>query len=449
MRKGWPAFLLLAAVALAPIPLGGQWARAFGDKEDEAASCVEPTPDGGFVVVGNNNVKGIWVAKLSSTGKSLWQKTTAGEWDEMMGGAFVQATRDNGFILAGEAWWGMPRMGLLAWKLDANGRTRWQKYLIDPDTRFYTYQVGAAVQQTSDGGYVFAGTQQCWTEQMESISGRDLLVFKTDSLGVLKWRVRAGGLKNEEGRSIQQTPEGGFIVAGTTDSMGAGGDDIYVMKLMPDGGSDWDFAYGGKDEEQAGEIRRTADGGYIVVGSTKSFGAGDYDLWLLKLGGKGKIIWQRTYGGSKADYGHSVRPTADGGLIVAGATSSFGAGGFDGWVLKLDARGTVQWEKTYGGTSHESLFSIRPLAGGGYVAAGRTKSYGAGGFDVLVLKLGRSGNIDPSCGAFVGVSKTQVLKSNGTSVEDPGAGWPGQGLWATIVFSLKDPHASNAVICKK
>jgi hypothetical protein len=449
MKKSCLTLLASMVMVLLPVSLEAQWARAYGGKGNDEAACVQPTPDGGFIVVGTNAACGIWVAKLGSSGKVIWQRTTADAGGEWLSGAFVQTTRDNGFVLTGRASWGMPRMGLLAWKLDANGNTRWQKYLIDPDQQHNTAQEGSAVQPTSDGGHVFVGTQQYWNPQMESRSKEDLLVFKTDSLGNIKWRVAAGGLDTDLGRSVQETPEGGFIVAGSTKSMGAGDHDYYVMKLKSNGGSDWDFAYGGPGEDQAREVRRTADGGYIVVGSTKSFGAGDYDVWLLKLGGKGKIVWQKTYGGAKADYGNSVYPASDGGLIVAGTTSSFGSGGFDAWVLKLDARGNVQWEKAYGGASHESLFSVRPLAGGGYVAAGRTRSFGVNAFDVLVLKLGQTGKIDPSCGTFVRATRAEVGKTSGTSVEDPGAGWPGQGLWVTVTFSLSDPRAANTVICKK
>ncbi len=447
MKKA--ALALLFGMALVPPAiLEAQWARAYGVGRNDEAACIEQTPDGGFIVAGLTDAAHIWVAKLGVSGIIRWQKTVK---TEALNGLFVQPTRDNGFILTGKASMGMVRPGLLAWRLDAKGQTHWQKYLLDPDQHYFTSQVGCAVGQTRDGGYVFTGSQAF---RRESLAGSDtsdnLLVLKADSQGNRKWSFRFGGGGAEVGRSIRETPDGGFIVAGSTTSFGAGDEDAYVLKLKSDGSLAWSYAYGGPDLDQAHEVRRTSDGGYIVIGPTKSFGAGDYDLWLLKLGSQGQILWQKTYGGPKADYGHSVSPTPDGGCIVAGTTSSFGSGGFDGWILKLDRKGSIQWEKTYGGAGHDSLFAVRPLREGGYVAAGRTRSYGAGGSDILVVKVGKTGHIAAACGSFVGISRAIVLTSAGTSLKDPAGVAGGQvGSWTNFTLPLSDPKCEVRVICKK
>src|SRR5262249_9932328 len=136
-----------------------------------------------------------------------------------------------------------------------------------------------------------------------------------------------------------------------------------------------------------------SDSGYIVVAHTCEFGAGGNDIWILKLDADGSIQWQKTYGGAASEGSSTIQRTSDGGYIVAGSTSSFGAGGDDAWLLKLDATGTVTWQKTYGGPGDESFSYIEQTNDGGYIASGYTTSFGLTGLDLWVLKLDASGNI--------------------------------------------------------
>src|SRR3989338_3671915 len=161
----------------------------------------------------------------------------------------------------------------------------------------------------------------------------------------------------------------------------------------------WAATYGGGDSEHASSIQQTRDGGYIVAGETRSFGAGEPDawvlkppnVWVLKLTPDGAVDWQKTYGGTDQDEAHSIQQTRDGGYIVAGSTWSFGAGGEDIWVLKLRPDGTVEWQKTYGGGNWDGAYSVHETSDGGYIVAGDTSSFGNGGPAVWVLKLGPDG----------------------------------------------------------
>jgi hypothetical protein len=132
----------------------------------------------------------------------------------------------------------------------------------------------------------------------------------------------------------------------------------------------WSRTYGGTSWDEALVIAPTSDGGYVVAGMTRSFGAGSYDVWVLKLDGSGNVQWQKTYGGTNDDWAHAIVPTSDGGYVVAGKTNSFGAGSNDFWVLKLDGSGNVVWQKTYGGTYGDWAHAIAPTSDGGYVVAG-------------------------------------------------------------------------------
>jgi len=196
-----------------------------------------------------------------------------------------------------------------------------------------------------------------------------------------------GGNGNDEAYSIQQTTDGGYIVAGYTSSFGAGWEDVYVLKLNSDGSLAWQKTYGGSNYDRAYSIQQTTDGGYIVAGYTWSFGSGGCDVYILKLNSNGTLVWQKTFGGGLDDFAYSIQQTTDGGYIVAGSTNSFGAGGYDVYVLKLNSDGSLAWQKTFGGGLDDFAYSIQQTADGGYIVAGKMSGYGC------VLKLDSDGSL--------------------------------------------------------
>jgi hypothetical protein len=230
-----------------------------------------------------------------------------------------------------------------------------------------------------------------WTESFGA-SRKDVWVVKLDGRGNVQWQKTYGGPGEDEARAIVPTSDGGYVMAGRTGSFGAGADDVWVVKLDGRGNVQWQKTYGGSGNDYAYAIAPTGDGGYVVVGRTGSFGAGADDVWVLKLDGQGDVQWQKTYGGSGNDYAYAIAPTGDGGYVVVGQTFSFGDGYYDVWVLKLDAQGDAQWQKTYGATSGDGAYAIAPTSDGNYVVAGETQSF-EGKWDVWVLKLGADGSI--------------------------------------------------------
>jgi len=175
------------------------------------------------------------------------------------------------------------------------------------------------------------------------------VLFSVSMASASQWIKTYGGTNWDQANSIQQTSDG-YVVAGYTFSFGAGDADAWVLKLDGDGNVQWQKTYGRSSVDEAWSIQQTSDGGYIVASYTHTFGAGIWDAWVLKLDGDGNVQWQKTYGGTNCDYAESIQQTLDGGYIVAGGTYSFGVGG-NAWVLKLDGDGNVQWQKTYGGTN--------------------------------------------------------------------------------------------------
>jgi hypothetical protein len=255
-----------------------------------------------------------------------------------------------------------------------------------------------SVRQTSYGGYIVAGYK--YSFGLDSI---DIFLIKTDANGNIIWAKTYGGINWDEAYSVQQTSDGGYIVAGYTESFGAGGD-ILLIKTDANGNIIWAKTYGGINWDEAHSVQQTSDGGYIVVGYTYSFGAGS-NIFLIKTDANGNIIWAKTYRGISGDEAYSVQQTSDGGYIVAGRTYSFGAGGSDFFLIKTDANGNIQWAKTYGGTGGDEAYSVQQTSDGGYIVAGRTYSFGAGTWDAFLIKTDADGNIG-SCSIVRNASPT-------------------------------------------
>ena len=160
------------------------------------------------------------------------------------------------------------------------------------------------------------------------------------------WSVANGSPRT----SVQQTIDRGYIVSSTTSSFGAGDEDVWVLKLESDGTIAWQKTYGGTGDDRANAIQQTVDGGYIVAGWTTNFGATNYDVWILKLDSGGAVTWQKRIGGFSDDQAYFIQQTSEGGYIVAGWTGSHGLGSIDIWIAKLNSNGTITWQKTYGGS---------------------------------------------------------------------------------------------------
>jgi len=310
----------------------------------------------------------------------------------------IQQTTDGGYIVVGETWsFGAGGRDIWVLKLSSTGAIEWQKTYggIEDDCAW-------SIQQTSDGGCIVAGETGSFGAR-----DKDIWILKLSSTGDIEWQRTYGGSEWETDPFIQQTNDGGYIVAGHTYSFGAGAKDIWILKLSSTGDIDWQKTYGGSSSDSASSIQQTSDGGYIVISETWSFSAGDSDIWILKLSSDGDIDWQRTYGGSEWETDPSIQQTNGGGYIVADKTESFGVGDSDIWVLKLSSAGDIDWQRTYGGAGSDSASSIQQASDGGYIVAGYIISWGAGSRDFWVLKLSSDGDINPRC-SFIRNSNAEV-----------------------------------------
>jgi uncharacterized delta-60 repeat protein len=376
------------------------FAKTYGGAYWDVAYSVHHTSDGGYIVAGETNsfsasyYSDAFLVKIDTNGNIIWAKTYRGTyWDEAYS---VQQTSDGGYIVAGETnSFGAGYDDIFLFKTDASGNLQWAKtYGGTDDDKAYS------VQQTSDGGYIVAGTT--WSFGAGSL---DIFLIKTDANGNIIWAKTYGGTNYDDAYSVQQTSDGGYIVAGYTGSFGAGSGDIFLIKTDASGNVQWAKTYGGTDWEEAHSVQQTSDGGYIVAGRTYSFGAGNYDIFLIKTDANGNIQWAKTYGGIDGERAYSVQQTSDGGYIVGGYTGSFGAGSADIFLIKTDANGNIIWAKTYGGTGDERAYSVQQTSDGGYIVGGYTGSFGAGSADIFLIKTDANGNIG-SCSIVQDISLT-------------------------------------------
>ncbi len=210
----------------------------------------------------------------------------------------------------------------------------------------------------------------------------------------VEWTQSYGGVDDDRAYSVVATSDGGFALAGDTYSFGMGKNDFWLIKTDSLGNMLWNRTYGGSDYDACYSIIVTSDGGFALAGYTWSFGNGLRDFWLVKTDGDGIVEWNQTYGGEGADSAYSVCQSSDGGFVLAGVTYSFGAGESDVWLVKTDAFGNVEWEKTYGSSALEGAYCMVKTSDGGYALAGHKRSAGVGYSYVWLLKTDSSGNLE-------------------------------------------------------
>ncbi len=282
-------------------------------------------------------------------------------------GHSIQQTTDGGYIVVGTI--GANNSNVYLIKTDSNGDVMWTHIYGGSDVDF-----GQSVGQTIDGGYIIAG-----------IYDFSMYVIKTNENGNIVW-TKTYGSYIDMANSVKQTHDDGYIIVGESYSA-AGDENVCAIKTNANGDTLWTKTYGGTSDDVGLNATETIDNGYIIVGSTKSFGGGNSDVYLIKIDSVGSMLWSKTYGGLSDDYGTSVQPTTDGGYIIGGYTWSFGAGSVDMYLIKTDAIGDTLWTKTYGGSMADYCRQIQETNEGGYIVVGNTYSYGAGSSDVYLVKL--------------------------------------------------------------
>ncbi len=407
-----------------------QWQKTYGSSGDDEAKSLIITSSGNFVIAGyaeSNNgdiqnhhgsdgVEDFWFFQIDSFGNIIWSKLFGGTWGERSNE--VKGTLDSGFIISGETYSNdgdvsnnhYPSTEVWVVKTDSIGNLTWGYAYGGTDE-----DVGYDVIQTPDSGYVIIGETYSHDGDVHGFHGSsDIFLIRLNKLGQKVWTRSIGGTSFEDGSSLVQTPNGGFLIAGNTVSNDGniGGNhnsstaDGWVAKIDSLGAIQWQKCYGGSGVDNIHKILLCNDNGFYFAGVTGSNdgdvsgNVGFYDVWLVRCDSLGVIQWQRCYGGNSFDAGYSAIKTSNGGIVIAGVTDSNSSylvgnnhGGDDFWIIKVDSSGNFEWGKCLGGSNWDTGFSIVESNDGGFLVAGTTESADGdlnsnhGGKDVWVVKL--------------------------------------------------------------
>jgi hypothetical protein len=365
-----------------------EWSKTIGGWDWDYSISVEQTDDGGYVIVGYTESFGagaedVYLVKTDANGRETWSRTFGGSDEDY--GYSVQQTTDGGYIIAGETWSLGVGGDVYLIKTDSKGNELWSNTFGGSDEDY-----GYSVQQTTDGGYIIAGETWSFGE------GGDVYLVKTDSDGNKLWDKFGGGSGHDSGWSVQQTTDGGYIVVGYTDSFTESDYDAYLVKTDSEGERIWDETFGGSGFDEFISVQQTTDGGYIMVGDTYYMELDVYDVYLVKTDSSGNELWSNTFGGSHDDFGHSVQQTTDGGYILVGDSDSFGDPDYDVYLIKTDSNGEELWSKTFGGSDDDTGWSVKQTTDGGYIIAGEKWDWDKDDVDAYLIKVAPEGAPTPT-----------------------------------------------------
>lgn len=357
-----------------------EWTKTFGGIYDDGYHEVELIkPDiGGYAIAGwtesyGSGSRDAWLIKTDEGGNPEWNMTYGGSGTEWV--LSIIETSDDGYALFGHTnSYGEGQWDYWLVKINADGNMDW----------FKTYggsgrDEGRSIVQTPDGGYALAG----FTNSFGS-GGFDYWIVKTDPNGNPEWNQTYGTALNEYAFSIILCDDG-FAIAGQTGPHASS--NASLLKIDSLGNPEWTQTYGGVSADLALSAVKTLDGGYALAGPTSSYGSGGQDFWLVKTDQFGTMEWYKTFGGINDEQARYVIQTNDGGYAVFGSTTSKGAGDRDFWLVKTDSNGNAEWDQTFGGIAEDWGDSLVQTSDGSFTLAGWTKSFGAGNTDIWLIKL--------------------------------------------------------------
>jgi hypothetical protein len=387
--------LVLAFASVLSISEAGQappvvWEKTFGGASADIGYCICPTSDTGYAILGFTSsfatptmTGNAYLIKVDGEGVQQWAKVLGRGTENY---AEVRACSmaplpGGGYILVGSIFEPHFDRRICLIKADADGNQLWQQQhelTAEPQS----YEAGESVDVTDDGGFIIAGHGR-----VSSTATVQTCLLKTNAAGEREWLKLFGGANIDEGHDAHQTSDGGYILTGITASTPTENDDVFLIKTDAEGNVQWQKTYGGDLQDRGRSVRQTADGGYIIAGDSNSTSTAATDIFLVKTDTSGTLRWQNHYGGPSTEYGYCVRQTADGGYIVAGQTFSVLRQSEEMYLVKTDADGKLQWQKAIGGAEEECGYCVRQTSDDGYLVIGQTQSYGAGIHDIYLVKI--------------------------------------------------------------
>jgi len=322
-----------------------------------------------------------WIIALNKNGKQLWEKSFGGRGTDGANNALLVS--DGGYLMVGYTdAYGYGNNDVQIIKTDAYGSKEWSRVYGGKKDDY-----GWGVTESFDKGFVITG------ETFSFGSGQnDIYVIKIDSLGNKIWDNFFGGLGQEVGYAISNHNDGGYLIAGQTQSYGKGSSDGIILKINPDGKKEWEKYYGGKGFDSFNSILKDDKDNYIISGSSRSFAEGGSQAWIVNVNLDGYLIWENTYGNTGNNVFNMVKKIPKTGYILIGTSSSFfSKGKSDILMMQIDSTGNKQWLNYFGGEDNDFGYAITRSSDMGYAIVGETASYGNGKNDIWIIKTDRSG----------------------------------------------------------
>jgi len=407
-------FLLSAIIAHGQVT----FQKTYGGNADDEGYCVQQTSDGGYIISGQTISYGavgwdVYLIKTNNTGDTLWTKTFGGTNHES--GYSVIQTNDGGYIVCGVTNSFSNPYDVYLLKTDSNGNLLWSKAYGGANL-----ESGKCVQQTNDNGFIIAGHTVSY-----GAGNYDGYLIKTDSIGDTLWTKTYGGSGDDYFNYVRQTTDGGYILTGTSNSSGTD-NSLYLVKTMSNGDTLWtrliNVAAPGQLNDEGYSVVQTNDGGYVAAGVSR----GD-KVFLIKASATGNLVWVKTFGVLNIANANDLQLTSDGGFIVGGHTFN-AVNQSDMYLVKTDSYGNLQWSKTFGGPDEEYSYSVQQTTDNGYIICGFTCGFGAGGCtlyangDVYLIKTDSLGN--SGCNENIPVTTVNTPSSVSNSFS-PAIGWGG------------------------
>jgi len=373
---------VLAGNASADCGLDPIWVDTYG-AGDEFFTAIHATPDGGFIVGGSTRTYGagdndFWLLRLDGDGDTLWTRTYGTAEEQDLHDARIAPA--GGYIMCGTT---KPDdeapSDIWVVRADENGDTLWTWTHGDSAESEWA----ASVQPMANGHFAVAAT----SNENSIDSHTDAAIFLLDAGGNNYDSEFFGGLDNEVAMSIRQTPDDGFIIAGWTESYGAGPDDVYLVKLDETANLEWQKFYGGSGADEGRDVIVTSDGGYVVVGNTSSYGAGSLDMYIIKTNASGDTLWTRTVGGTEPDLADAVMEDDDGTLVAVGNTESFGSSDMSVYIAAMGGDGTIYCTDIYETQGRGDATAVTETPDWGIAIAGANDPNETFDWSGLVIRL--------------------------------------------------------------
>jgi len=378
------------------------WHNTYGGKKEDVGKSIDAFSDNSFLLTCETESfgkgkKDIWLLKIDSNGKIIWENTFGGKKNDIFGSTLVysnnsmfvtgQRAMKNKFslrsILRINSKKNSPESvvykSFIA-RLNGKGETIWENDVFEDQkciTRFMTLS-GKNILIAGQKSTPFNGSGDAW-------------VIAMNKKGEVIWDANFGGRGADGGNYALVTKDGGYLSVGYTDSYGYGKNDIWIIKTDFAGEKEWSKVYGGKLDDFGWGATESVDGGYVIIGETLSYGNGQSDIYIFKIDSIGNKVWSNTFGGISEDVGYSIVNSDDGGYVIASKTRSYGKGGNDGMIVKFDSLGTKEWNKVYGGKGLDYFKSIIKDSLNGYVVAGGTRSFNNGDSQGWVMNVDENG----------------------------------------------------------